>query len=159
MELSLFEEVADALVGLVPRQLGPLHQRPRRYGIKVWFGTEKPTREHYEAQVIGARDAPGAKVLALEVGFHAEHPAVADNDDVIGRLAKTEKKWRSVVGKEAVIGPFLGRPDQWRRVSETWLDPDLSDVDLPAEVAFRLVDYITALEPLRRKGGKVGGGC
>jgi hypothetical protein len=159
VELPLFEEVADALRGLVPPQLGELRQRPRRYGIKVWFGPEKPPREHYEAQVIGARDVPAARVLALEIGFHAEHPAVDDNDAVIARLLGSEKRWRSVVGKEAEVGGFLGRADQWRRVSETWLDPDLSDVDLASEVAFRLVDYITALEPLRRKGGSVGGGC
>ena len=49
-------------------------------------------------------------------------------------------------------GPFLGRPDVWRRVSETWPDPDLGGEDLGIEVAVRLADYITALEPVRRDG-------
>jgi hypothetical protein len=35
-------------------------------------------------------------------------------------------------------------------VSETWPDPDLSEPDLPVEVAMRLVDYMTALEPSLR---------
>jgi hypothetical protein len=55
-----------------------------------------------------------------------------------------------VIGDEAVVGPFLGRPDVWRRVSETWPDPDLSDGDLALELAGRLTEYVTALEPVRR---------
>ena len=39
----------------------------------------------------------------------------------------------------------------WQRLSETWADPDLGDPELPMEVAARLADYITALEPLRRR--------
>ncbi|MDQ1421191.1 MAG: hypothetical protein QOJ52_3153, partial [Acidimicrobiaceae bacterium] len=35
MELSQFDEVADALRGLVPRELGQLRYRARRFGIKV----------------------------------------------------------------------------------------------------------------------------
>ena len=111
-------------------------------------GTEKPTKEHYEAQVVGARDVPGARTLALEVGFHSEHPKVADNDAVIARLTASEKQWRKEVGKEAEVAPFLGRADNWRRVSETWLDPDLGEPGIAFEIASRLVDYITALEPL-----------
>jgi hypothetical protein len=150
MEQSLFDEVADALRGMVPEALGPVWHRAHRYGIKLWFGTETPSREHYEAQVISPDAVDDAKVLALEIGFHSEHPKLAENEQVIARLLTNERTWRKVVGKEAVVGPFLGRPDVWRRVSETWPDPDLGDVELPVELAARLVDYVTALEPARR---------
>lgn len=152
VDVQLFDEVAEVLRGLVPPELGALRYRARRYGIKVWFGPEKPPSEHYEAQVIGAHHVEGASVLALEVGFHAEHRAVADNDDVVARLLGREKRWRPVLGAEAVAGPFLGRGDVWRRVSETWPDPDLSDPDLAMELGARLTDYVTAIEPIRRDG-------
>ncbi|HEX7443714.1 MAG TPA: hypothetical protein VF320_07505, partial [Acidimicrobiales bacterium] len=77
MELSLFEEVAEALLAVVPPELGPLRLRARSYGIKVWFGAAKLPREHYEAQVVGAGDVAGASVLAIEIGFHSEHPRPA----------------------------------------------------------------------------------
>lgn len=150
MELGPFDEVADALRGLVPSKLGEPRCRARRYGIKVWFGPAAPPREHYEAQVIGPRHVAGAALLGLEVGFHAEHPRPADNDAVIAHLVRHERRWRDVIGDEATVGPFLGGADNWRRVSETWPDPDLSDPDLGFELAARLVDYITALEPLCR---------
>lgn len=148
MESSLFEDVGDALRGILPSELGTLQVRAHRYGIKVWFGTDKATKEHYEAQVVGAKDVPGARTLALEVGFHSEHPKAAANDAVIARLTAHEKQWRKEVGKEAEVAPFLGRADNWRRISETWLDPDLGEPGLAFEIASRLVDYITALEPL-----------
>ena len=151
VEPSLFEEVTDVVLGLVPRDLGAVRCRPRRYGIKVWFGSAEPTKEHYEAQVIGSDHVPEATTLALEVGFHAEHPRLADNDAIIARLAAAEGRWRGIVGREAVTGPFLGRPDSWRRISETWADPDLGDPGLAFELGARLTDYITALEPLRRQ--------
>jgi len=146
---NLFDEMAEALRTLLPPEVGEPRMRVQRYGIKVWFGSTTPTREHYEAQVMGAKHVPEATVLALEVGFHTEHPRVADNDTVISRLREGERAWRKVLGKEPEIGPFLGRPDDWRRISETWPDPDLSDPDLPIELATRLADYITSLEPLR----------
>ena len=152
MEPSLFDDVGDAVRGLLPPELGEVHLRAHRYGIKVWFRTVKPTREHYEAQVVGARDAPGARTLALEVGFHCEYPKEPENDAVIARLTAQEKRWRRDIGKEAVVGPFLGRAEHWRRISEVWLDPDLSEAGLAFEIASRLVDYITALEPLVRTG-------
>ena len=94
-----------------------------------------------------------ASVLAIEVGFHAEHPNADENDAVIAHLLAHEKRWRRAVGKEAQVGEFLGRRDNWRRVSETWPDPDLSDGGLVIELATRLTDYITALEPVRRGRG------
>jgi hypothetical protein len=152
VEVMLFEEVADVVFGLVQRELGPPRYRARRYGVKVWFGPTEPPREHYEAQVIGADHVKGATTLALEVGFHAEHPKPDDNDIVLARLVDDERRWRRALGDEAVAGPFLGRADVWRRVSETWPDPDLGDPGLGLELGIRLTDYITALEPLLRSG-------
>jgi hypothetical protein len=150
MEESLFEDVGDMLRGMTPLELGSCRYRAHRYGIKVWFGPEKAIREHYEAQVIGADEVEDASVLALEVGFHAEHPQAAANDAVIAHFLAHERGWRRILGDEADVGPFLGRQDAWRRVSETWPDPDLGAPDLALEVALRLVDYVTALEPVRR---------
>jgi hypothetical protein len=149
VESQLFEEVGDALRGMLPPDLGELRMRVRRYGVKVWVGPSEPPREHYEAQVIGAEGVKGAKTLALEIGFHAEHSKVAHNNEVIALLEAEQPRWRPLVGEAAVVGPFLGRAKSWRRVSETWPDPDLSDPELAIEVAARLADYITALEPAR----------
>jgi hypothetical protein len=150
MQLGLFDEVAEALRGLVPRDLGLVRTRAQRYGLKAWFGPETPPREHYEAQVIGAGPVVDAHVLAIEVGFHAENRRAEDNDASLAHLLAHEKRWRRVLGDAAVAGPFLGRPEDWRRLSETWADPDLGDADLAIELATRLTDYVTALEPLRR---------
>ncbi|HEY5170695.1 MAG TPA: hypothetical protein VIK54_03100 [Acidimicrobiia bacterium] len=151
MEESLFDDVGDILRGMSPLELGACRYRAHRYGIKVWFGPEKPIREHYEAQVIGAHEVEGASVLALEVGFHAEHPQAAENDSAIAHLLAHERDWRRVLGEEAEVGAFLGRQDAWRRVSEIWPDPDLGAPELGLEVALRLVDYVTAIEPVRRR--------
>jgi hypothetical protein len=150
LESSLFDEVADVVRGMVPPALGRVHHRAHRYGIKVWFESDSPAREHYEAQVIGPQDVRGAKVLALEIGFHSEYPRLAENEAVIARLMKREKQWRRVLGREAEVGPFLGGRDDWRRVSETWPDPDLGADELAVQLGARLVDYVTALEPARR---------
>ena len=150
MEVHLFDAVEVNLRALVPADLGEPRVKAHRYGIKVWFGPATPTREHYEAQVIGARHVPGATTLALEVGFHAEHPKAADNAAALSHLAAQEKRWRKAIGNEPVAGPFLGSRDDWRRISETWPDPDLGEEDLAFELAARLTDYITALEPILR---------
>ncbi len=49
-----------------------------------------------------------------------------------------------------MAGECLGRADHWRRISETWPDPDLDDPELGTELAMRLLDYIEALEPARK---------
>ena len=72
-ELQLFDEVAETLRALLPTDYDDVQMRSRRWGIKVSFGGRDPGREHYEAQVLGSRDVPEATVLAIEVGFHAEH--------------------------------------------------------------------------------------
>lgn len=150
MDIHLFDAVAVNLRALVPAELGEVQVKAHRYGIKVWFGPATPTREHYEAQVVGPRHVPEASTLALEIGFHAEHPKPADNEATMARLTAREKTWRKAIGKEAFAGPFLGSRDDWRRVSETWTDPDLGEEDLAFEVAARLTDYISALEPILR---------
>jgi hypothetical protein len=151
VDLQLFDEVAEALRGLQPTGAGELRTKHHRYGIKVWFGPAKPTREHYEAQVIGARHVPGATVLAVEVGFHTEHPDPSDNERVLARLLAGEARWRKALGAPAVAGAFIDDRRGWQRLSETWPDPDLGDPDLPLELATRLTDYITVLEPLRAR--------
>jgi hypothetical protein len=154
LEIGLFDEVGEAVRGMLAPQLGLVRFRAHRYGVKLWFDTDSPPKEHYEAQVIGAKHVPDATVLALEVGFHSEHPKVAENDATMARLAKREKSWRKVVGDDAVAGPFIGRADQWRRVSETWPDPDLDDDELVMQIAIRLTEYMTALEPALREGAR-----
>ena len=151
LQLHLFEQVADGLHSLVPADLGRWHQRNHRYGIKVWFGdAAKPDRLHYEAQVVGAKHVPEAEVVALEVGFHAEHPDPEVNRATLDALVAEERRWRRALGDEPVAGGFLGRPRDWTRLSETWADPDLSDPELPFELAVRLTDYLMALQPLLR---------
>jgi hypothetical protein len=151
LDLHLFEEVADAVRSLVPAELGPVRCRAQRYGIKLWFETANPPREHYEAQVLGPSACEEARVLALEVGFHAEHADPARNQAVLDRLLAGERRWRRTLGREAEAGPFLGRREEWRRVSELWADPDLSDPALGLEIGARLTDYACALEPFRRE--------
>jgi hypothetical protein len=150
MEIHLFDAVEVNLRALLPSALGSPQVRSHRYGIKVWFGAATPTREHYEAQVVGPRHVPEATTLALEIGFHAEHPKPADNAATLAHLSAHEKRWRRTIGDEAFAGPFLGSRDDWRRLSETWADPDLGEEDLAFELAARLTDYITALEPILR---------
>ena len=154
MEISLFDEVGEALRSLAPPDLGEHHFRAHRYGVKVWFGPATPPREHYEAQVVGPDADKDATFLAIEVGFHCEYPKAADNEAVIAYLLAHEARWRRVVGKEAQVGDFFGRSDHWRRVSETWPDPDLGDGGLVIELATRLTDYIVAIEPVRQRREK-----
>ena len=153
MEQHVFDEVAQALRGLLPTELGVLQTRAHRYGVKVWFGPAKATKEHYEAQVIGAKHVPEASALAIEVGYHCEHPDPEDNQRVLAGLTAQEKRWRKDLGAAAVAGPFIDDRHGWRRLSETWADPDLGDPDLAIELATRLTDYITTLEPLRWREG------
>ncbi len=153
--MELFEEACEALRGLVASDLGAFRHKTHRYGTKIWFGPEAPPKEHYEAQVVGARDVPEAEFLAVEIGFHSEYPKAADNEAVLAGLLDQEEDWRPALGELTQAGAFLGRADHWRRISETWPDPDLDDPDLGTELAMRLLDYIEALEP--RRGAGAGG--
>ena len=149
MEFALFDEVAEAVRSMTPVELGEVRLRSHRRGIKVWFDTDKAPREHYEAQLLARRHVDGVDGLAIEIGFHAEHHDAERNAGAVAAIARSEPTWRELLGAEAEVAPFYGA-ENWRRVSEAWLEPDLEDPDLPMEVASRLVDYLEAIEAARR---------
>jgi hypothetical protein len=144
VERSFFHQVLDAFEGFVADVDGELQSFAHRRGLKVWF--DEANREHYEAQLVRIDGE-----AMLEVGFHVEYPKPGPNDDVLGALVARESAWRPELGAEPEAGEFLGS-DVWRRISEVWEPPDPDDVDAAIEVAARLADYVTVLEPLRRSG-------
>ena len=148
MELPLFEQVSDLVRALAPEGHGDVRMRAHRRGIKVWFDAATPTREHYEAQMLSRRYVDDVEGVALEIGFHIEHPEPDRNRATVASLEASEKKWRKSLGSEPELGPFFGQSN-WRRCSEAWIEPDLDDPDLAFEVASRLVDYMVAIEPIR----------
>jgi len=141
---AFYDNVADALRNFLPPSLRSFESYRTAHNIKLWYGTER--REHYEVQHIRR-----GKGYALEIGFHAEHPSADANDEVLERFAKREKAWRKSLGKEVEVGPFIGSQSAWRRMSETWDASFGNDPDVAMEAADRLADYITTLEPLRKK--------
>lgn len=143
VERSFFHQVQDAFEGFVSDVAGALHATAHKRGLKVWY--DDATREHYEAQLVRLDGD-----TALEVGFHAEYPKVGENEAVLARLLDDESTWRRDLGDEPEAGSFIGA-DRWRRISEVWEVPDPDDVDAAIEVAARLADYVTVLEPLRRR--------
>ena len=145
---GLFDQVGEAVHSMDPGDLGELKSRAHRRGVKVWFDSAKPTKEHYEAQLLPRRYVDGLDGVTIEVGFHSEHRDAARNVEVITRLEGAEKRWRKNLGAEAEIGEFFGAAG-WQRVSEVWIEPDLDDPDLAFELAARLIDYLTAIEPAR----------
>lgn len=149
----MFDEVSELVRAMVSDELGSIRVRSHRRGVKVWFNTELPTKEHYEAQLLSRRYVDGSDGMALEVGFHSEHKNLEDNMAVLDRVAFSESTWREVLGAEPVAGTFYGA-DNWRRVSESWIEPDLDDPDLAFEIAARLVDYVEVIEPARLSGSK-----
>lgn len=142
MERTFFHQVQDVFESFVIDVGGTLHATAHGRGIKVWY--DEATREHYEAQLVRVDGK-----IVLEVGFHAEHPKVGENEAVLNRLLDDEHAWRRELGDEPEAGVFLG-VDRWRRISEIWEDPDPDDVDAAIEIAARLADYVSVLEPLRR---------
>lgn len=151
VEQSFFHQVQDVFESFVLDVGGTLHTTAHPRGVKVWY--DDATREHYEAQLIRVNGS-----VVLEVGFHAEHPKVEKNEAVLNRLLAHEHVWRAELGGEPGVGAFIG-VERWRRISETWEPPDpdtIDDPDDPAtidaaiEVAARLADYVSLLEPLRR---------
>jgi hypothetical protein len=142
VERSFFHQVLDAFEGFAADVDGELHSFAHRRGLKVWY--DNANREHYEAQLVRLDGE-----VAFEVGFHAEYPKPAPNQQLLERLVAREDEWRSELGDEAVAGEFLGS-NVWRRISEVWEPPDPDVVDAAIEVAARLADYVIALEPLRR---------
>ena len=148
VELPLFEQVADVVRALVPDEHGEVRMRAHRRGIKVWFDAATPTKEHYEAQMLSRRYVDDIEGMAIEVGFHIEHPDPSRNAEAVAALEGTEKKWRKRLGAEAELGSFFGQSN-WRRCSEAWIEPDLEDPELAFEIASRLVDYVIAIEAVR----------
>lgn len=139
---TLFHQVQYVLEGFVIDVDGRLHSTAHPRGVKAWY--DDATREHYEAQLVRVDGA-----VVLEVGFHVEYPKVEANDAVLSRLLAKEKVWRKDLGGEPIAGVFIGA-DRWRRISEIWEPPGDDDLDAPFEIAARLADYLSALEPLRR---------
>ena len=146
MEVPLFEQVGELTRTLVPAELGAVRFRSHRRGVKVWLDAEKPSRNHFEAQLVPGRDVDGSNGVVLEVGFHAEHGDPDVNDATLAALVGVESQWRPGLGDEPVVGAFLGNED-WRRVSEVWFDLDPDDPEVAFELAARLADYITQLAP------------
>jgi hypothetical protein len=142
VERSFFHQVQDVFEGFVIDVGATLHSSAHNRGVKVWCG-DAP-REHYEAQLVRIDGD-----LVLEIGFHSEYPKVGENEAVLGRLLDAENVWRRELGHEPEAGVFIGA-DRWRRISEVWEEPDPEDVDAAIEIAARLADYVSALEPLRR---------
>jgi hypothetical protein len=141
MAAVFFDNLADALAGVLPRRLGAVSMRRTGSNLKVWYGND--SRQHYEVQLM--RDGN------LELGFHSEHPAVERNEAVITRLRACERTWRRRLGQGPEVGAFLGRQAPvWRRVSEVWADLGELDAEAVMEVADRLVTYVEALEPAVR---------
>ena len=148
MELSVFDEVAELVRAMSPEEIGAVRVRAHRRGVKVWFDTDAATKEHYEAQLLSRKYVDGRNGMAVEIGFHSEHKEQAKNVEVIERVMTTEKKWRRELGKEPEVDVFYGA-DNWRRISEAWIEPDLDDPEITFEIASRLVDYVSAIEPAR----------
>lgn len=153
MELPLFEQVGELTRTLVGAEARTVRFRAHRRGVKVWLDREAPPRLHYEAQLVPRRFVDERDGAVLEVGFHAEDGDMAVNDAAIETLASAEASWRPELGDEAVAGPFLGRPEDWRRCSEVWIEPDLDDDEVAFEIASRLADYVNALQPLLAEYG------
>ena len=142
MEQTFFHQVQDVFESFVIDVGGTLHATAHGRGIKVWY--DESTREHYEAQLVRVDGK-----IVLEIGFHAEYPKVGENEAVLDRLLNNERIWRRELGNEPEAGVFLGA-DRWRRISEIWDEPDFDDVDIAIEIAARLADYVSVIEPLRR---------
>jgi hypothetical protein len=146
MPPSFFEQVEDALVGFLPKNLRTFSSQRTGSNLKVWYGDD--SREHYEVQVL----TRGRHAAELEVGFHAEHRALARNDAVVSWFESCASEWRRSLGKTVTTGPFLGGQwPAWRRISELWTGPNLIGPESAVEAAHRLSLYIRVLEPVRRR--------
>ncbi len=143
---NLFKQVHYIVESIASSDHQQLQTRSHRYGVKVWDGPQKPTRLHFEAQLIRRSKIDGGPGFALEIGFHAEERSVELNQRAIDHLLSVEAEWRPILGSEAVAGSFFDA-DQWRRISDVWFEPDLDADDTPFEIASRLVDYVDALGP------------
>ena len=161
MKLGFFERVGDVVRSSVEDNAG-IQTRAHRGGVKVWFGDETAGREHYEAQLVSNRHLDGGDGYVLEIGFHAEHRDAASNQRALDRILAARSTWKEIIGEcldapdeivhdIAIADHFLGN-STWRRISETWAQPDLDDEELGFETGARLADYITAFQPVLASG-------
>jgi hypothetical protein len=153
---SFFVQVAEAVIGFLPRELRAFSSRATGRTLKLWYDS---WHEHYEVQVISRQALRAARLPSsqpmLEVRFHAEHPQPQRNEELLARLRAGERDWRRRLGRSAQIGPFVGRREQaerWRRISELWDGPNLLSEESAIEAAERLAAYVRALEPARTRG-------
>ena len=63
------------------------------------------------------------------------------------RLGKVAMAPDEVTHDTVIADRFLGN-DTWRRLSETWEEPDLEDPELSIEAGARLADYINTFQPI-----------
>ena len=82
------------------------------------------------------------------MGFHPEPRDPQENPAAPALLGAKGRQGRRARGPDAVAVAFIDDRHGWKRLSETWADPDLSDPDIAFELAARLTDYITTIEPL-----------
>lgn len=145
---TFYDNVAHALSGFLPPALRGFEWQRSSRNLKLWYGSDEC--EHYEIQMVKT----GSKKydLGLEIGFHAEHKDIKANDDAVARIMKAEKNWRSKLGKEPELGPFIGyQVATWRRISEVW-DRMTDDSGVAVDAAERLAAYIKTFEPIRATG-------
>lgn len=141
---AFYDDVADALTGFLPPSLRAFEWYRTNSNLKVWY--DEDGREHYEVQLLKHN-----KRIVLEIGFHTEHKDRARNEDVLAKLVKVEKRWRTALGSEPESGAFIGyQSGTWRRISEMWDVTD--DPEMAVDAAERLADYIKTLEPIRTGG-------
>ena len=100
------------------------------------------------ALVTGASRGIGASIARELAQAGAK---VVVNDEVLTRLAASERVWRRALGDEPVAGEFIGS-STWRRISEVWDPPDPDDLDAAIEIGARLAEYAQAIEPIRTSG-------
>jgi hypothetical protein len=150
---TFYEQVADALTGFLPPSLRNFEWYRTSANLKLWYGDEG--REHYEVQIV--KIGPKKLDVGLEIGFHAEHKDKTLNDGVLEGLVKSEKRWRTELGKKPEVGEFIGYQSKtWRRISEVWTG--VTDEPFVAvDAAERLATYIKTLEPIRTTTGGARG--
>ena len=147
MEPDLFALVAEVARSLADDGLGTFHSRSHKYGAKVWFDADRPSPSHFEAQVMARRHIDGEGGIAVEIGWHGEARSESENEGLLQALLDSEHRWRKPLGDEAQADRYFNAT-KWRRLSEAWLDPDLSIEGVDLEIGTRLADYVNAIQPV-----------
>ncbi len=71
VELGVFDQTSEVIRARAPDHLGELRVRAHRRGVKIWFETDVPNKEHYEAQLLSRHYVDGVDGMALEIGSEA----------------------------------------------------------------------------------------